>query len=138
QVHHTAAVSPECVLGRTIGHEHDVILVAQPHALIEINGCAACSQSIRGGRGKARLNRKLNVGGQFVSRNRNRSRRDRNSRTPVLHLYGAGGDEGDDVTLALCNGLTAVSSDHRQRCVICRIYFVLFDKWHQRENGYTR
>src|SRR5579863_4943315 len=59
----------ESVLGRAIGHEHDVVQAAQSHALIEVDGCRARAEAIGDGgctRGKAWYHSELHVGWKLV------------------------------------------------------------------------
>ena len=55
QVHYAAVVIAQRVLRRTVRHEHDVVLAAESHALIEINGCSPAAESIRRAGRKSRL-----------------------------------------------------------------------------------
>src|SRR5208337_4473399 len=124
EVHDSAVVVSQRVLRGTIGHEHDVVLVAED-ALVEVNRDRAGPQAIGSGGGKSRLNRKLDVVGQRISGHGYGSWRNGHAHSPVLHRDRPGSGESENVALALSDGLVSVIADDRQCGVVGRVHMAL-------------
>src|SRR5258708_7220758 len=111
QVKNSAVVVSQCVLRGSVGHEHDVVLAAQAHTLVEVNRGAAGTEGVGSGGRVSGLNRELYIRGEGKSGHGDGRRRYWHAHTPVLHRDSSGSRESEDVALALGDGLVSVIAD---------------------------